>query len=56
MGIMKQAAVRLEKFDEGVEAAKDSFNAQTALNVALTVSVCLAILVAVVALTRAVKL
>lgn len=52
MGIMKTAAQRLEKFDAGVEAAKDSFNAQTALNVTLAVGVVIAVLIGVVALVR----
>jgi hypothetical protein len=53
MGILKQTAERLEKFDEAVVATKESFNAQTALNVSLAIGVTVAILVAVIALAKA---
>lgn len=52
MGILKSTATRLEKFDEGVQAAKESFNAQTALNITLAIGVVVALLVAAVAIGR----
>lgn len=52
MGILRSASVRLEKLDESVEAARESFTSQTALNIALSAGVCVAILVALVALVR----
>lgn len=52
MGLLKNVGTRLEKFDDGLEAARDSLTTQAALNVALAVGVGFAILVAVVALVR----
>lgn len=55
MGVLKRTADRLEKFDQGIVAARDSFNSQAALNVALTVGVGVALLIAVVALARSTR-
>ena len=53
MKILKNAADTLDRADAALEAASESFTAQSVLNVALTVGVVVALLIAASALVKA---
>lgn len=52
MGFLKNAGERLEKLDEGLVAAKDSFNSQTILNISLSITLVVVALAVIVRVIR----